>query len=68
MVQEGLHLWPAHGVRVALAVEIEPPETETAAVFGAGTEMPAAEDDENVIKQARGCRSILTVGRLDRRT
>ena len=51
MVQEGLHLWPAHRVRVALPVEIdELPDPETVAVFGAGAEMPAAADDGNSSK------------------
>jgi hypothetical protein len=54
MVQEGFHLRPAHGVGVALAVEIdELTNPGTVAIFGSGTEVPAAADDGNLVEQTR---------------
>jgi len=53
MVQEGFYFRPAHGVRVALPVEIdELPNPVTIAVFGAGAEMTPAAYDRNLIHQA----------------
>lgn len=55
MVQEGFHLRPGHGVRVALSVEKdELPDPETIAVFSAGAEVPAAADDGHLVEQAGG--------------
>ena len=55
MVQEGFYLRPAHGIRVALPLEIdELPDPGTVAVFSAGTEVPTAADDGNLIEQAGG--------------
>lgn len=54
MIQEGFQLLPAHGVRVALPMEIdELPNPGAVAVFSAGAEVPAAADDGNLIEQTR---------------
>jgi hypothetical protein len=46
MIQEGFDLPPAHGVRVALPMEIdELPDPETVAVFSTGAKVPAVADE-----------------------
>lgn len=46
MIQEGFDLPPAHGVRVALPMEIdELPDPETVAVFSTGAKVTAVADE-----------------------